>query len=591
MLWLVLGSALSLATPLDVRVAGLAPTRAVHAVIRSGGNTQISNCNDAAKSRDTVVDGTWSCDTIDLTGKAADVMIMADGVLLDAGRARWKATDTALVALVLVNGLSISVTTDLKLPKARAGASPVSSQATIVARVRNYTASGAPVVSIAASGATRELGCRDDGRFPDKLMNDKEPTCSGPYLGLKADVTVASGSGERIAFGSVTWSGGAVRYLTLDMATKRASTEAFDLPFPGESMGVPPESTTPRGTPTPMPSSAVTSKGPTPVPAPVGDTTKGPTAVPTPISNKTTPPPVPTAKGPTPVPTPTGPTTASTAKGPIPVPTPTDLSVPARGASSESSLAQAEIDQAEPAQPSESSGPNGVGEPGSPGGGAPGAGGQASPPQGTPTPHPHGSGGTPPPPGGGPGASPVGGVSFGSLFLALAGMGTAVYSARLWSRRPRGISPNMRRLGEARARWPDPALPSHGSMVQGPDLVLTTASILERTPATTGVVLVLPKGARPPSIGAANVWIATDRDWTEVVECADALRRLGSASIMVLIVGKDTLSERGALVPAPYAQLVQALEGWAVAVMVESKGGAPLALSGTNPKKSGLSDG
>lgn len=555
------------AAPTEVRVYGLGSPRAVQAVARTAAGPVIASCNDAKKGTDSAVDGTWTCDALALDKLEADILIMADSALLDAGRVKWTAGETSPIALVRVQGMSVSISTDKKLPAPRAGAVAAGPAATLVVRVLGYSGDGAPMVALGSSAGGQELSCRDDGRFPDRTMNDGQPTCLGAYLGLKTDVVIATGNGERVPFGTATWTGGAVRYLTLDVPTKRLSTRAFDLAFPGASSETAAKSSgsaqvAAAGTPTP-----------TFVPKPGGDGAAKPFVVPkgagTPTPNQVAKPGVPTV-----VPTPDGdgrPTPFAVPKGagtPVPdvvaVPigegTPDDVADPVGDGSPTPQPTAPPQPEASP-QPAASPQPSGSPKPAAMGSQQGGSG------------QPRAGGGSPRPMGPGGGGDEGGGGGsklwkLGPWMFGIAVFFGSISTVRAWLSRPASVSPNMRRHSPVLPLGRDEALPAHGTVVSVFDGVGAVASLLDKLAPTTGVVLVLPEGVSPPPSRSGNVWLSTETEWDEVVECADALRRSGAGAVAVIVLGETTLTDAGAVVPAPFEHLSRAIAGWGSAILI-----------------------
>lgn len=69
-LWILVQALAS--SPVEVRIAGLGPAKAVQALVRTTEGLWPTGCNDAGQAPDAAVDGIWSCDPVEVPDATAE---------------------------------------------------------------------------------------------------------------------------------------------------------------------------------------------------------------------------------------------------------------------------------------------------------------------------------------------------------------------------------------------------------------------------------------------------------------------------------------------------------------------------------------
>lgn len=226
---LVLAATVVRAAPVDVQVGGLGRVQSVIAVVRDAAGVGVGACNDAAVAPDLAVDGVWSCQPVEVSGDAADVLTIVDGRLVTGGVLSWEAGAAHTAAIVIASGI-VQISKDQStLPKAPGGPGAPGA-AIVLGRLTGYGAGAAPVLIL--GGGAAQLFCHDDGQFPDRVVNDGEPGCAGPVSPGVTELTLHSGDGTRVPVGTLVWGAGPIQFTTVDVATSTSSSAPFDLPLP-----------------------------------------------------------------------------------------------------------------------------------------------------------------------------------------------------------------------------------------------------------------------------------------------------------------------------------------------------------------------
>ncbi len=231
---MVLLALLALARPADaatvnLRVGGLGSVTSVIGVVRDGDGALVEPCNDAAKAPDTAVDGVWTCTPANVSGDVADVVAIVDGRLVDGGVLTWDAGAPHDAVISVASGI-VQASKDLGALHVNAGATAAPGLPIILARLTGYGTGPAAVLNVGSGGA--QLFCHDDGQFPDRLVNDGEPACSGGVAGEPTDLAIRAGDGKMIPVGKIVWRPGPIQYATVDVKAATSSSDPFDLPLP-----------------------------------------------------------------------------------------------------------------------------------------------------------------------------------------------------------------------------------------------------------------------------------------------------------------------------------------------------------------------
>ena len=152
---LLLGAVVSAADAGTVHpsVNGVGDARAVHVLFGEDGET-VSTCLAASQG--------WSCSPVDVN-RASPVYLMVDTRVVDMG-------------VVSRQGPDMSIVGGLEDPRIewRRSVEPVEGRgdSVVIVRVRGAKADRAPMLHLAAGPVKTEVGCADDGRFPDGIPND-----------------------------------------------------------------------------------------------------------------------------------------------------------------------------------------------------------------------------------------------------------------------------------------------------------------------------------------------------------------------------------------------------------------------------------
>ena len=134
-------------------VVGVGDARAVNVLFGEDGQT-VSTCSKAS--------GGWSCSPVDIHS-STPVYLMVDTRVVDMG-------------VVSQEGPDMSIEGGIENPTIewRRSVEPGESRrnSVVIVRVRGAEAAQAPMLHLAAGELKTEVGCADDGRFPDGISND-----------------------------------------------------------------------------------------------------------------------------------------------------------------------------------------------------------------------------------------------------------------------------------------------------------------------------------------------------------------------------------------------------------------------------------
>lgn len=193
-------------------VAGLPDTRALLLLAEREGRIEPIPCSDDGQPPDTGADGIWNCGQPVATD--ATLGLLADGLLL--------LIDCAVPTAVQVEG-GQGRCVERVAPGGPQAPRPFLPQ--IVIAVQSPAGVGAPVLVLEGSGGSVQLGCRNDGRFPDQLRNDDRFGCAGVPPGDALTLSLNSSSGQRVEIGQAAWEPGQpLRYLQIDVEKKDIQT-------------------------------------------------------------------------------------------------------------------------------------------------------------------------------------------------------------------------------------------------------------------------------------------------------------------------------------------------------------------------------
>jgi len=226
----------ALAAPLETGVTGLSSAKAVHVVFDDAAGTT-SGCVSTPKG--------WACGVVDVD-RPVNIGLVVDESLLPVGALSEAGAD---LTLVHEDG-AVTAQWEALVPQATGDAAGL-----LLIRVKNADADQAPMLRLVMGSLSTQIGCADDGSFPDPTPNDGDFYCAEviPSTVLKADSWVAKlsmrdSSGEDVELGSLTYeSGPGVRFASVTLGQPALTTSTpFSLRIAPwvpdvEAMEVPPE--------------------------------------------------------------------------------------------------------------------------------------------------------------------------------------------------------------------------------------------------------------------------------------------------------------------------------------------------------------
>ena len=207
----------ALAAPLQVGVTGVQDAQSVNLLFADAAQTT-SACVEAGSA--------WACEGVDVErpvdlGLVIDKTLVSVGTLSEAGGA---------LTLRVEDGAA-RVDWTGRVEPASGGSS-----ALLMIRVEGASADQAPMLRLRAGGVSMEVGCADDGSFPDSSPDDGRFHClqvvpqgiveGGPWL---LDVSTRGATGEDLSLGQVTLpGGGGARFVTVTIgAPEQISSAPF----------------------------------------------------------------------------------------------------------------------------------------------------------------------------------------------------------------------------------------------------------------------------------------------------------------------------------------------------------------------------
>ena len=226
----------AMAAPLQPGVTGLDSAKAVHLVFDDAAGTT-SGCVSTDKG--------WSCAPVDVD-RPVNVGLVVGETLLPAGTLSDPGESLTLVH----DDGAVELQWEGVVPPAEGDAAGL-----LLVQVKNADADQAPMLRLVMGTQSAQIGCADDGSFPDPTPNDGEFYCSEiiPSSVLKAEtwsarLSMRDSSGEDVDLGSLTYDGGpGVRFASVALGNPSLTTRTpFSLRIAPwvpdvEAMEVPPE--------------------------------------------------------------------------------------------------------------------------------------------------------------------------------------------------------------------------------------------------------------------------------------------------------------------------------------------------------------
>jgi len=208
-------------------VTQVSDARAVHLLFGEDGET-VSNCVPTT-------DG-WSCAAVDVESPT-DVHLLVDTKLYALGPVEVEGPD-----------LTVERTNEGPVLRWSRGVEPVDGRgdAVVVVRVNDPQSERAPMLRLDAGTLTNQVGCADDGRFPDGIPNDGMFYCATVLRtsGLDEEewslsVSMRTQDGEVEELGAFSYSEpGGLRYVSVTVGDPSASS-GEDFPIVGPSAQAP----------------------------------------------------------------------------------------------------------------------------------------------------------------------------------------------------------------------------------------------------------------------------------------------------------------------------------------------------------------
>lgn len=220
MILLLAWVAIAAAAPVWVAPGDMASS--VIVLVDAADGVRAAACADGAAPDRGPADGRWACG--DLRARSGDrVGLLLEGGLTDAGT--WSGGE-ALVVDASGARTVLAGRTDALPAAAPSATGRREPRGAVVVRVEGVPSGAAPpLVRLMGGARAVELGCGDDGTFPDTVVNDGSLGCVGVFDGSDADVRL-----DAREVGHATWSDhGALRFLRVDATTGRVDTAPFAL--------------------------------------------------------------------------------------------------------------------------------------------------------------------------------------------------------------------------------------------------------------------------------------------------------------------------------------------------------------------------
>lgn len=215
-LWL---ASIAAAAPLNVGLTGVESAKAVHLLFGESGDT-ISSCVPTTEG--------WACEAVDVV-RSAPISVVIDTKLFPAGSVTEEGSD-----------LTLAYSGGVLEPLWRRVVTPATgaSGGLLIIRVLNADIDQAPMLRMSLGGSTAEVGCADDGSFPDNAANDGTFHCSKLLSRSElassqwsTTLSIRDAQGEDRILGELSYPGGlGIRFATVTVGGEsEASTAPFDL--------------------------------------------------------------------------------------------------------------------------------------------------------------------------------------------------------------------------------------------------------------------------------------------------------------------------------------------------------------------------
>jgi len=211
--------AAAIAAPLQVGVTGADDARAIHLLFGDAGEVS-SPCLPTSKG--------WVCDSVDVDRPTSL------GVIVDTRLVPADSVDESGAYLTINFDQGAFDLDWVRTVPSADGVAP----GLLLVQVKNANADQAPMLRVDLGGTTMQMGCADDGSFPDPIPNDGVFFCVqviSPSI-LRSDTWTASfstrdGTGEDVDLGALTYaSGSGIRFATVYIGdASLTSNDAFPL--------------------------------------------------------------------------------------------------------------------------------------------------------------------------------------------------------------------------------------------------------------------------------------------------------------------------------------------------------------------------
>ena len=232
----------ALAAPLQTGVTGLDDAKAVHLVFGDADATT-SACVPTSKG--------WACASVDVE-RPVELGLVVGEALLPVGALSETGADLTLVH----EGGEVSPEWRAEVPPATGNAAGL-----LLIEVKSADANQAPMLRLVMGSLTAQIGCADDGSFPDRTPNDGVfycaeiiPSTVSKLESWVAQLSMRDASGEDVDLGSLSYDGGpGIRFASVTVGKPAlTNSDPFELRImplvPSvEAMEIPPEEIPPMG--------------------------------------------------------------------------------------------------------------------------------------------------------------------------------------------------------------------------------------------------------------------------------------------------------------------------------------------------------
>jgi len=212
-------SAAAVAAPLQVGVTGVDDARAIHLLFGDAGDVSTS-CLPTSKG--------WACDSVDVE-RPSPLGVVVDTRLIPAD----SIDESGPYLTINYDQGAFDLDWARTVPSVD-GVAP----GLLLVQVNNANANQAPMLRVELDGTQIEMGCADDGSFPDTVPNDGVFFCVhilSPSIlrseSWTASFSIRDAEGEDVNLGSLAYSNGSgIRFATLEIGdASQTSSDAFSL--------------------------------------------------------------------------------------------------------------------------------------------------------------------------------------------------------------------------------------------------------------------------------------------------------------------------------------------------------------------------